>query len=233
MNRKLIAILPAAGIGARAASSEHDASLPKQYRLLCGQAMLRWSVLALLNDERIDEVRVILAPTDTRGAKELMDLPRTTLRYCGGASRAETVTNALQEMVLQEQDWVIVHDAARPGLPVQALRRLLDTCLESGQGGLLALPVPDTVKRSVLTASLTHVQSTIDREQLWLAQTPQMFPARQLRQALLEAHAKQALITDEASAIELTGQQPLLVVGSARNFKVTWPEDFELMEKWL
>ncbi|MCX5592129.1 2-C-methyl-D-erythritol 4-phosphate cytidylyltransferase [Alcaligenes endophyticus] len=233
MNRKLIAILPAAGIGARAVGAEQDVTLPKQYRLLKGQAMLRWSVVALLQDERIDQVRVILAPGDTWGEKELGKLPRTVLRYCGGASRADTVTNALQELALQEQDWVIVHDAARPGLPAQSLRALIDTCLGLGQGGLLALPVPDTVKRGAPAGQSVLVQATVDRENLWLAQTPQMFPAALLKQALLDAQTKQAVITDEASAIELFGQQPILVVGSARNFKVTWPEDFELMEKWL
>ncbi len=233
MNKNLIAILPAAGIGARAAEATQGLSLPKQYRLIKGQAMLRLSVCALLADERISELRVILAPDDRWGAQVLADLPRTVLRYCGGATRADTVKNALQELALSDNDWVIVHDAARPGLPLAALKRLIDTCTAHQQGGLLALPVADTVKRAERSVRPHGVQHTVDRDDLWLAQTPQMFPAQALQQALVSASEQALTVTDEASAMELAGQVPLLVLGSARNFKVTWPEDFELMEKWL
>ncbi|WP_341669115.1 2-C-methyl-D-erythritol 4-phosphate cytidylyltransferase [Alcaligenes sp. SDU_A2] len=233
MKTTLIAIVPAAGIGSRALDSATKAQgLPKQYRLLGGQAMLRRSVQALLADERIAQVRVAVAPDDIWASQVLQGLPRTVCLPCGGPTRADTVLNALQDLTPQIGQWVLVHDAARPGLPAQALSRLIDTCLQSGRGGLLAVPVPDTVKRSV-AHDCPAVAGTVDREGLWLAQTPQMFPAQALCLALEQARSRGLPVTDEASAMELAGEQPLLINGSARNFKVTWPDDFELMEKWL
>ncbi|MGF2241433.1 2-C-methyl-D-erythritol 4-phosphate cytidylyltransferase, partial [Bordetella pertussis] len=125
-------------------------------------------------------------------------------------------------------DWILVHDAARPGLPAAALARLIDACLDDAVGGLLALPVADTVK-----AGRQRVSRTVDRDGLWLAQTPQMFRAGLLRDALARARAAGLAVTDEASAVEAAGHAPRLVAGALRNFKVTWPDDFELMEKWL
>ena len=234
MTKKIIAIVPAAGVGARAATASlaeltlADRELPKQYRLLKGEPMLRWAVKALLADPRIEQVRVAVAPHDTWVAQALSGLERTVWRPCGGPSRAATVTAALLDAGLNDEDWVLVHDAARPGLPSEALARLIDTCLSQGMGGLLAQPVADTVKHGGKV-----VEATLSREALWLAQTPQMFQAAGLREALLAADAAGEAITDEASALERMGYKPCLVPGSARNFKVTWPEDFELMEKWL
>lgn len=257
MNKKLIAIVPAAGIGARALeggpatnddacaarADESGASssmvfLPKQYRLLKGEPMLRWAVKALLADERIAQVRVAVAVHDQWAGPALAGLPRTVWRPCGGPSRAQTVIAALQDAELDADDWVLVHDAARPGLPADALKRLIDSCLALDAGGLLAQPVADTVKRASvntpgLLATPAKVDESVPRDRLWLAQTPQMFRAGGLRQALLMAGASNAAITDEASAMELAGYSPRLIPGSVRNFKVTWPEDFELMEKWL
>jgi 2-C-methyl-D-erythritol 4-phosphate cytidylyltransferase len=160
----------------------------------------------------------------------LAGLPRTVWRPCGGASRADTVRAAIEEAALGPDDWVLVHDAARPGLPADALARLLDRCLALNTGGLLAQPVADTVKR----AGPAHtVEQSVCRDGLWLAQTPQMFPAGLLLKALRQAAEDAVEITDEASALERLGYEPCLVAGSARNFKITWPEDFGLMEKWL
>lgn len=228
------------------------APLPKQYRLLKGEPMLRWAAKALLADPRISQVRVAVAAHDPWAETALAGLARTVWRGCGGPSRAATVMAALQDVALAPDDWVLVHDAARPGLPARALASLIDNCLARGSGALLALPVGDTVKRGtvsgyaadcVLTgadgaapaaaASTAVVEATVPRETLWLAQTPQMFRAGQLLDALLAAQAAGAVVTDEASALERLGKRPGLVPGSARNFKVTWPEDFELMEKWL
>ncbi|SHI17650.1 IspD/TarI family cytidylyltransferase [Pollutimonas bauzanensis] len=255
MHKKLIAIVPAAGIGARALEAgsarggdagaalagapdggSWSQSMPKQYRLLKGEPMLRWAVRALLADERIAQVRVAVAAHDAWAEQALAGLPRTVWRPCGGPSRALTVLAALQDAGLGAGDWVLVHDAARPGLPADALRRLIDSCWLSNSGGLLAQPVADTVKLAAAARAvepLSLVQHSVARERLWLAQTPQMFQAGRLRDALLAAGASSAAITDEASAMELAGYAPCLVRGSARNFKVTWPEDFELMERWL
>ncbi|WP_175209213.1 2-C-methyl-D-erythritol 4-phosphate cytidylyltransferase, partial [Achromobacter anxifer] len=140
----------------------------------------------------------------------------------------DTVAGALADSGVADDTWVLVHDAARPGLPAAALGRLIDACLADPVGGLLALPVADTVK-----GGHERVERTLDRNGLWLAQTPQMFRAGVLRDALTAASVSGAVVTDEASAIEAAGYAPLLVPGAMRNFKVTWPDDFELMEKWL
>ena len=229
MTASLIALVPAAGVGARA-----GCDLPKQYRLLDGQPMLRLAVQALLADPRIVQVRVAVSAGDGWVEEALRGLPRTVWRACGGPTRAATVAAALADSGAAESDWVLVHDAARPGLPAQALARLIDACLRDPVGGLLALPVPDTVKRSAVRPDgCETVARTVDREGLWLAQTPQMFRAGMLRDALAAAAASGAPITDEASAMEAAGHAPRLVQGHARNFKVTWPDDFDLMEKWL
>ncbi|MFU2002138.1 2-C-methyl-D-erythritol 4-phosphate cytidylyltransferase, partial [Bordetella avium] len=149
-------------------------------------------------------------------------------RPCGGPTRADTVAAALDDAALAPETWVLVHDAARPGLPADALARLIDGCLDDAVGGLLALPVADTVK-----SGAARVRATLDRDGLWLAQTPQMFRAGMLRHALQTAREQGLPVTDEASAIEAQGLSPRLIGGSARNFKVTWPDDFALMEKWL
>ncbi len=251
MHTKLIAIVPAAGIGTRALSAESGrrdgrplgavqtthaqsspAPIPKQYWLLKGEPMLRWAVKALLADPRIAEVRVAVATDDVWIEQALAGLPRTVWRHCGGPTRAETVMAALQDAGLDDDDWVLIHDAARPGLPANALSRLIDSCLALNKGGLLAQRVADTVKRAASEQDAV-VQNTVNRDGLWLAQTPQMFPAGPLCKALSLAGASNRAITDEASAMELAGYEPKLIPGSARNFKVTWPEDFDLMERWL
>lgn len=242
MSQKIIAIVPAAGIGSRAAptaSGSYGAGaqvLPKQYCPLNGAPMLRLAVQALLADPRIAQVRVAVAAGDRWAAQALAGLPRTVWRPCGSDTRAATVTAALRDALLADDDWVLVHDAARPGLPASALARLIDHCLMHQWGALLAQPVADTVKRQQVQhqdASGALVQASVAREGLWLAQTPQMFPAGRLLQALEAADAAHVVITDEAGAMERVGYLPGLVPGSMRNFKVTWPEDFELMEKWL
>jgi len=227
MSDTLIAIVPAAGVGARASLPGMQA-IPKQYRPLAGQAMLRRAVRALLAEPRIAQVRVAVTAGDGWVDEALQDLPRTVWRPCGGATRADTVANALADSGAREQDWVLVHDAARPGLTPAALARLIDACLDDPVGGLLAMPVADTVK-----AGDARVARTVDRQGLWLAQTPQMFRAGMLARALADAARGGIAVTDEASAIEAAGHAPRLVTGDARNFKVTWPDDFELMERWL
>lgn len=244
MDSALVAIVPAAGQGTRAAGA---GGLPKQYRSLGGQVMLRLAVRALLADARITQVRVAVAPGDARAAAVLAGLPRTLVRRCGGATRADTVRNALDDAGLPAGGWVLVHDAARPGLPAVALGRLIDTCWRCDRAGLLALPVTDTVKRARPAAvaasggsagagaAAVEVAATLAREALWLAQTPQMFRAGELL-AALRACAGNPAITDEASAMERAGdpaRAPLLVPGARENLKLTWPEDFAWFERFL
>ena len=237
---RLVALVPAAGVGARALKG-HEAPVPKQYRLLTGQAMLRRTVQALLVDMRIDQVRVAVAPEDDQAVEVLEGLARVVCVPCGGETRAQTVYNALCDAQLARDDWALVHDAARPGLPADALGRLIDACLPNGVGGLLALPVADTVKRARTVApapsGIAAVETTLARDRLWLAQTPQMFRAGLLREALerVLVHATNTdnMPTDEAQAMEAAGYAPLLVPGSGRNTKITWPDDFEWVESWL
>lgn len=235
---RLVAIVPAAGIGARASGGAHDA-IPKQYRSLAGQTMLRWTVQALLRDERISRVVVAVSAEDARVHAALAGLPRTSWLPCGGPTRYDTVMNALSAGNIDAQDWVLVHDAARPGLPRAALAALIDACLRDDIGGLLALPVADTLKLATSGSAAAdataepRVARTLSREHLWQAQTPQMFRAGMLADAFDFAARNGMTPTDEAGAIEALGHRPLLVPGAMANLKVTWPQDFEWMEKWL
>lgn len=238
MSKKIIAIVPAAGVGTRArrgGSVLLSATVPKQYALIGGEPMLRRTVQALLREPRISQIRVIVSSEDTWVESCLQGMERTVWRHCGGETRAQTVQQALEDLRADDDTWALVHDAARPGVPVEDLDRLISTCVEQDQGGLLAWPVTDTVKRQAPLQEdrLARSEKTVDREGLWLAQTPQMFKANFLLQCLQKAQQDGAEITDEASAVERQGVQPLLVAGSKRNLKVTWPEDFELMDRWL
>ena len=230
VQNRIVALVPAAGIGARALVAG-EVNLPKQYRVLAGQAMLRHSVQALLADARVQEVRVAVAPGDSYATTVLAGLQRTYCSPCGGDTRAQTVLNALREASLAPEDWVLVHDAARPGLPLDALARLIDACLVDGVGGLLAMPAADTLKKAQPLSD--QVARTVDREGLWLAQTPQMFRAGLLLEALTRAVSAPEPPTDEAQAMEALGYAPLLVRGSGKNTKITWPEDFQWVEAWL
>ena len=227
----LIAIVPAAGVGLRASRGSHAG--PKQYRQIAGKTMLRWSVEALLAERRITRVVVAVAPGDGLADAVLSGLPRTAVLACGGETRHETVANALDTLRPGPRDWVLVHDAARPGLPPEALARLIDTCLQDAVGGLLALPVADTVKEGEVLAGGSRVARTLSRENLWQAQTPQMFRAGLLAEAFATVTREGFAPTDEAGAVEAAGHRPLLVPGAMANAKVTWPDDFAWMERWL
>lgn len=228
---RLLALVPAAGVGARAGGAG-PGGVPKQYRQLANQPMLRRTVAALLAEPRVTEVHVIVAADDHRAAAALAGLPRTWWHPVGGLQRHKTVANGLAHLRLADDDWVMVHDAARPGLDAEALGRLVDTCLGDAVGGLLALPAADTVKQAA-DGVPDRIGRTLPRDGIWLAQTPQMFRAGLLRRALAAAGAAGRVPTDEASAVEALGEQPRLVPGSLGNFKVTWPQDFLWMEKWL
>ncbi len=229
----LIAIVPAAGVGARARGARPSHAGPKQYRLIAGKTMLRWSVEALLAERRIQRVVVAVAPGDGLADAVLSGLPRTAVLACGGETRHETVANALAELRPAPRDWVLVHDAARPGLPADALANLVDACLADAVGGLLALPVADTIKQAEPVAGPPRVARTMSREHLWQAQTPQMFRAGVLGEAFAAAAREGLTPTDEAGAVEAAGHKPLLVAGTMANAKVTWPDDFAWMETWL
>ena len=217
-----VALIPAAGAGARM-----GAAAPKQYLPLAGRPMLYHSIKCMAMPP-VETVFVVLAPDDTTFAQ--FDWGefggRLEPLYCGGATRRDSVHNGLIAAMaaVDADDWVLVHDAARPCLPRADLARLIDTLKDDEVGGLLALPAADTVKRATPDARVT---ATEDRSQLWLAQTPQMFRAGLLAQALHTAHGD---VTDEASAVEQMGLEPRLVAGSRLNLKVTYPEDVLIAE---
>ena len=242
MSDTLFAIIPAGGIGARAVTA--DRQIPKQYCTINGVTMLALAVAALQRDSRVSSVHIGVTTEDSW--IDQLDLgARVHIHRVAGATRALTVIGTLQAALAHEgeqeglqeargQAWALVHDAARPGLQPACLTALIDTCLAQQKGGLLAMPVPDTVKlASVDEQQQVCALRTVPREGLWLAQTPQMFPARTLLAALREGVRDGLDITDEASAMEAAGVQPLLVRGSTENMKVTWPADFAMMEKWL
>jgi 2-C-methyl-D-erythritol 4-phosphate cytidylyltransferase len=219
------ALLPCAGTGSRAGTE-----LPKQYQPIAGQPMVMHTLAALRAVPRIGLCVVVIAPEDAWWASQPVG---TLLARCGGQTRAGSVFNglqALQEAGADDEDWVLVHDAARCLITSAQVDVLIDACRGDAVGGLLALPLPDTLKAEVEG----RVAATISRADKWLAQTPQMFRLGALK-AALAAHQTPGFdgITDEASAMESAGHRPLLVRGSAQNFKVTYPEDFALAEAVL
>lgn len=217
------ALVPAAGTGSRV-----GADLPKQYLTLDARTILAHSVATLARADWIDSVTVVVSPGDTLASVLLRDEPKARVAPVGGASRRDSVLAGLRAMSADPDDWVLVHDAARPGLSVDDLERLRATLAHDPVGGLLALPVADTVKAQRADGGPpARVARTVPRAGLWLAQTPQMFRHGPLLAALL-AHAE---VTDEASAIEADGGVPVLVPGSLANFKVTTAADLALMRR--
>jgi 2-C-methyl-D-erythritol 4-phosphate cytidylyltransferase len=218
------ALVPAAGGGTRMGST-----CPKQYLTVAGRPLLRHTLEALASVPAVEQVFVVLAPDDAHwDVCDWDDLAgRLTVLRCGGATRAESVTNGLR--VLEERlapaDWVLVHDAARCCLTREHVEKLIVEVGDDPVGGLLAVPVADTLKR---TQDGVHIAATVPREGLWQAQTPQMFRYGMLREALEYAPA----VTDEASAIEALNLHPRLVAADATNLKVTFPLDLHLAE-WI
>jgi 2-C-methyl-D-erythritol 4-phosphate cytidylyltransferase len=217
----LYALIPAAGSGTRL-----PAAAAKQYLPLAGKPML-WHAVRAVCVPRVESVFVVLAPDDKTFAAHDWSAFGERLRplYCGGETRRDSVYNGLVAAMddIQADDWMLVHDAARPCLPVKDLDKLMREIDGDEVGGILALPVADTVKR----VSQEKIQGTEDRSQLWLAQTPQMFRAGLLLQALARA---KGVPTDEAAAVEQLGLKPRVVAGSRENLKVTWPEDVAIAE---
>jgi 2-C-methyl-D-erythritol 4-phosphate cytidylyltransferase len=218
-------IIPAAGAGSRMANV-----LPKQYLPLAGKPMISHTIQVFFNHPRIASIHLALSPDDGFWRTLTLDpASKLKLHYTGGESRAETVLNTLNAIEIADDDWVLVHDAARPGLTHALLDNLLNTLENDNVGGLLALPLADTLKQA---DSANRTKKTIPRTDLWQAQTPQMFKYGVLKHAL-EANIHKPsshAFTDEASAIEALGLSPKLVQGELRNLKVTYPQDLELLE---
>jgi len=221
------AVVPAAGVGSRM-----RADRPKQYLPLLGRTVIEHTLQRLLNHARIDGAVVAISSDDGWWPEVKIETDKPLWVADGGAERCHSVLNALQALSAQaaDQDWVLVHDAARPCLRAEDIDALIRQCEAHPVGGLLAVPVRDTLKRADPAQT---VQETVGRDRLWHAQTPQMFRLGQLRAALQQALTTGALVTDEASAMELAGHTPRLVEGHADNLKITRPEDLTLAEFYL
>ncbi|OOF55303.1 2-C-methyl-D-erythritol 4-phosphate cytidylyltransferase [Rodentibacter genomosp. 2] len=222
MSRKIIAIIPAAGIGSRM-----KAGVPKQYLTILGKTILEHTLSIMLNHHAISRIIVALGKDDPY-SPTLSILSHEKIQLVeGGNSRAESVLNALNA-IFEENAWALVHDAARPCLTETDLNKLLE--INDDHGALLATPVTDTIKRSDASGTII---TTEDRSQLWQAQTPQFFRADLLKKAIYNGLVQQQVITDESSAMELAGFRPHLVAGRSDNIKVTRPEDLALAEFYL
>ena len=234
------AILPTAGTGSRLGGA-----VPKQLRVLAGKPMLAFALEALIATPEITSIWVGVSPgmhasgdfaAFQESSSAVLNTKPNYFLPTGGLSRQETVLNTLRAMLdadIPGEDWILVHDAARPGITSESIQELIHGVIDadSGQplhGGILAMPVADTLKQS--GPSGEWIESTVSRDTIWQAQTPQMFRLADLCAALEKALADRAELTDEASAVERLGGKPMLIKGSTRNFKVTHQADWELME---
>ena len=211
--------MPAAGVGRR-----FGADRPKQYASLCGRTVIEWALAPFLADSRCAGAVVALAPDDPYWAAVA---PATVATAAGGQERSQSVRNGLAALAgrAEPDEWVLVHDAARPCLPPQDLDRLLSVLESHPVGGLLATPAADTLKRADGSGD---VQQTVDRASLWRALTPQMFRYGRLCEALDRAHAAGRIPTDESQAIEWLGDRPRVVEGAAANLKITSAADLAI-----
>jgi len=219
-------VIPCAGTGSRAGVDR-----PKQYATLAGIPMVMHTLKAFSRVAGLGQGLLVVSPQDTYMAELLVEYPQPAFQCVprGGATRAQSVLGglrSLQERGVDPTDWVLVHDAARCLITPRLIQALVKACAKDSVGGLLALPLPDTLKASMNA----RVSATLGRSDKWLAQTPQMFRLSALAQALENPHEG---ITDEASAMEAQGHAPLLVEGASFNFKVTYPQDWALAEAVL
>ena len=234
------AILPTAGTGSRLGGA-----VPKQLRVLAGKPMLAFALEALITTPEIESIWIGVSPSMHAAGdfaafqesnSELLNTKPNYFLPTGGPTRQETVLNTLRAMLdadLPGEDWILVHDAARPGITSGAIQDLIHGVLDADSGGpfhggILAMPVADTLKRA--GAGSEWIESTLSRDALWQAQTPQMFRLADLYAALESAVSDCAELTDEASAVERLGGKPILIKGSTRNFKVTQQADWDLMD---
>lgn len=217
-------VMPAAGRARRFGAD----SLPKQYAALHGRTVLEWALAPFLADRRCAGIVVALAPADEHFAR--LQLPQRVRTVPGGSERSHSVRAALEALQGRAGagDWVLVHDGARPCLAAEELERLLAACAAHGVGGLLALPLADTLKVGAKDAQAVQVVRTEAREGLWRALTPQMFRFAPLCAALDAAHARGRSPRDESEAIEWSGGSPLLIEGAASNLKITHAADLHL-----
>ncbi|MFT6407031.1 MAG: 2-C-methyl-D-erythritol 4-phosphate cytidylyltransferase [Arenicella sp.] len=219
---KFWVVMPAAGSGRRMRET-----IPKQYLSINGSAVIEHAIKVFLKNLEIEKIMVSLAKDDQRFSQLRIANDRRVKTTTGGNSRAQSVLNGLNALSAMDDDWVLVHDAARPCLSAVLLAKLIDCLRDDQVGGILAVPAKDTLKRA--TADQT-ISSTVDRADIWQAQTPQMFRYGLLKAALTTAIEQGVETTDEASSLEYCGYQAKLIEGDSRNLKITTPEDFAIAE---
>jgi 2-C-methyl-D-erythritol 4-phosphate cytidylyltransferase len=226
MMSKFFALIPSAGSGSRMGNK-----LPKQYLSLAGRPMIYHAVRTLCFSSEITSVFVVLDSEDSEWLKyDWSEFSSKLIVFnCGGETRAMSILNGLktasEASFIGDDDWVLVHDAARPCLSEELLKKLLNELADDAVGGLLAVPLSDTLKRS---GANDRVKKTESRKDLWQAQTPQMFRYKLLMDALCRPDS--ITMTDDASAVEALGLYPKLVLGDVRNIKITYPQDLNLAE---
>ena len=227
VDAKYWAVVPAAGVGRRMGGA-----VPKQYRELAGRSVLDNTLSRLLDHSGIEGVALVLGTEDGWWPGSAYAEHPAIIRAEGGAERCHSVLNGLIALGnrVDNDDWVLVHDAARPCLRRADIDRLIGTLADHPVGGLLGVPVRDTMKR---TGATGIVSATVDRDGLWHAYTPQVFRFGLLHRALRAALEQGQLVTDDAAAVELLGLAPLLVEGHADNIKITRPEDLPLARFYL
>ncbi|MCD1125519.1 2-C-methyl-D-erythritol 4-phosphate cytidylyltransferase [Jinshanibacter sp. LJY008] len=208
-----------------------QADCPKQYLAIGQQTIIEYAIHTLLSHVAVRQVIVALNPKDDIFAQLAIAQDSRVSVVTGGAERADSVLAGLKQARTLHADWVLVHDAARPCLRYDDLDKLIQTVLTVKQGGILAMPVRDTMKRAVVDK--VEIANTVDRNGLWHALTPQMFPVELLFECMVRAQQEGAVLTDEASALEYCGFHPLLVPGRSDNIKVTRPEDLALATFYL
>ena len=226
MTTKFWLVIPAAGVGARMAADR-----PKQYLQIAGRCILEHTLHCFLDHPGLLGAVVCVALDDPFWPHLPVANDARIRRAPGGKERADSVLAGLEALVAEganSEDWVLVHDAARPNLSSEDLERLLDSLADDPVGGLLAVPARDTLKRA---GSDGRVVATVDRSVIWQAYTPQMFRLGALREALAQALKEGVAVTDEASAMEWAGQSPRLIEGRADNLKVTRPEDLHYLQR--
>jgi len=233
VNHTIWAIVPAAGMGKRMLSD-----IPKQYLLLNGRPVLEYTLNTLLQNNAIAGLVIALQPDDEFFSELQIDSKKPVIRTVGGKERADSVLNAINTLFEHPQfdadnDWVMVHDAVRACLRQEDIDKLVGDVAENPNGGLLALPVRDTMKRQTVEGGFATVATTVDRENLWHALTPQYFPAKSLKEALEKALQESLGVTDESSAMEFAGFSPVLVNGNEDNIKITRPDDLRLASLYL
>lgn len=226
---KFVVIVPAAGVGKRM-----QANCPKQYLTINNNTVLEHTVNKLLSHPQIEQVILSLDKNDQYFAQSPLVSHPDVVCVNGGKERVDSVLNGLHAVNEQQYPWVLVHDAARPCVSHQDINQLITQCLAHNSGGVLATPVRDTMKRGyVASDTKTLIETTVEREQLWHALTPQLYKTGELINAIEQALANTATITDESSAIEFANLPSLLVPGSSENIKITHPDDLLLAQFYL